>query len=272
MLTFIVPLLHPRNSPSWSQTIAYLRQTVGSIATQNTAEWRAVVVANREAELPRLPTGVEVARVDLSPNPMYTRGDGDKEAFFEAVRLDKGRRVLAGMLHFERSGHFMVVDADDLISDRLAPFVAANPDANGWYVDEGYLWEDGGSVLYRRRRFYRLCGTSHIIRADLYRLPEHADEVPDAYLTRWLGSHIHLRDDLDRAGSPLAPLPFPGAIYRIGHAGAHSQSSGLMRTVFFRKRMLLAPWRVIGDSLRIRRLDGAVRDEFFHGGHDEIGV
>src|SRR5215204_1150059 len=117
MLTFIIPLLHPRNSPQWSQTIAYLRETVRSIAAQKSSDWQAVVVANREAELPGLPNRVEVVRVDLEPNPMYVIGAGDKEPFYEAVRLDKGQRLLAGMLYSDRSGHFMVVDADDLVSN-----------------------------------------------------------------------------------------------------------------------------------------------------------
>jgi hypothetical protein len=268
MLTFVVPIRHPRNSPDWSRAMEYLRQTARSIAMQKSTRWRAVVVANQDAELPALPKGVDVARVDYPPNPLYVRGTADKESFYEAVRLDKGRRVLAGMLHAERSGHFMVVDDDDLVSDRLAEFVAANHDAYGWYVSEGYLWQDDGRLVYRYSQFSRLCGTSHIIRADLYGLPNQGDDASEAYVKRMLGSHIFIHDHLDRAGTPLAPLPFPGAIYRIGHRGAHSQSSGLADTVFLKKRVLKSPRTLIGNALRMRPLTRAVRDEFFHGSPD----
>jgi hypothetical protein len=248
----------------------YLRQAARSIAMQKDTRWRAVVVANHEAKLPTLPQGVDVVRVDYPPNPLYVRGDADKESFKEAVRLDKGRRILAGMLHVDGSGHFMVVDDDDLVSDRLAEFVAANHDANGWYLSEGYLWENDGRLVYRYSPFSRLCGTSHIIRADLYGLPKDVRDAPEAYVKRTLGSHIFIRHDLERAGTPLAPLPFPGAIYRIGHRGAHSQSSGLASTVFLKKSILTSPRTLIGNVLRLRPLTRAVRDEFFHRlpGHD----
>jgi hypothetical protein len=173
------------------------------------------------------------------------------------------------MLHAERRGHFMVVDDDDLVSNRLAEFVAANQDAYGWYLSEGYLWEDGGRLVYRHSPFARLCGTSHIIRADLYGLPGDLRDASDAYVRRTLGSHIFVRDDLERAGTPLAPLPFPGAIYRIGHRGAHSQSSGLAATVFLKKSVLTSPLSLIGNALRLRRITRAVRDEFFHRGSGE---
>jgi exopolysaccharide biosynthesis galactosyltransferase PssJ len=68
-------------------------------------------------------------------------------------------------------GYFMVVDDDDLVSNRLAEFVAANHGAHGWYFHDRYLWKDGSRLVYRYSRFSRLCGTSHIIGADLYGLP-----------------------------------------------------------------------------------------------------
>jgi len=73
----------------------YLRQTARSIAMQTSALWQAVVIASQEASLPALPPGVDVVRVDYPPNPLYVRGNREKEPFYEAVRLDKGRRVLA---------------------------------------------------------------------------------------------------------------------------------------------------------------------------------
>jgi hypothetical protein len=271
MLTFIVPVRHPRNSPDWSRAMEYLGQTARSIAMQKSNQWRAIVVANQAAALPVLPKGVAVARVDYPPNPLYARGNADKESFREAFRLDKGRRVLAGMMQSERSGHFMVVDDDDLVSDRLADFVAANHEAFGWYISEGYLWEDDGRLVYRYSQFSKLCGTSHIVRADLYELPDHLNDASDAYVKRMLGSHIFIRDHLEHAGTPLAPLPFRGAIYRIGHCGAHSQSAGLVGTVFLKDRALRSPRTLIANALRIRPLTKAVRDEFFHTSPDGVG-
>jgi hypothetical protein len=102
------------------------------------------------------------------------RGAAGKESFHEAFPLDKRRSALAGMLlHAGRRGHFMLVDDDDLVSARLAQCVAANADANGWYISEGYFWTDGRPVVHRDSQFSRYCGASHIGRADLYGLHLH---------------------------------------------------------------------------------------------------
>jgi hypothetical protein len=265
VLTFVVAVRHPRNSPDWRREMAYLRQTVRSIARQKSNDWRAVVVANREADVPPLPRGVDVVRVDYPPNPLYVHGSQDKESFYDAVRLDKGRRLLAGLMHAERRGHFMTVDDDDLVSDRLAEFVGLHEDACGWYLSEGYFWSDGGRLVYRASQFSKWCGTSLIVRADLYGLPAREEDASETYVKRMLGSHIFIADDLARGGTPLAPLPFPGAIYRIGHRGAHSQSSRLAATVFLKKKVLSDPRALIDNVRRLRPVNGAVRDEFFHG-------
>lgn len=44
-----------------------------------------------------------------------------------------------------------------------------------------------------------------------------------------IGSHVFLRETLAGEGQPLAPLPFVGATYRVGHAGSRSRSDGLRK-------------------------------------------
>ncbi len=69
------------------------------------------------------------------------------------VRLDKGRRVLAGILEADKSGYLMVVDDDDFVSCRLTRFVADHLGNNGWYVQNGYIWGDGGRLIYEYADF-----------------------------------------------------------------------------------------------------------------------
>jgi hypothetical protein len=263
MLTFIVPVRHPANARDWNQSMRLLTQTLCSIARQQHPAWRAVVVANHEADLPVLPAGVEVERVDFPANPLHQRGSADIETFYDAFRLDKGRRVLAGMLRDPRGGHYMIVDDDDMVSDRLAGYVAERPDEYGWVLRRGYLWEEGRRYVYLHPRFSRVCGTSHIVRADLYRLPERLAAADEDYVRRMLGSHKAIEGELAKAGTPLAPLPFPAAVYRIGHPGAHSQSGGLFRTTFFTdsgRKSLAGLMRAV---CRLRPLSARLADEFF---------
>jgi len=240
-----------------------LAQTAAAIARQDHAGWRAVIVANIEADLPQLPAGFAVKRVDFPPNLFPEQAGNDKEARYDAIRFDKGRRILAGMLHDPVTDYFMVVDDDDFVSSKLAGFVSVHGGAPGWRFNTGYVWADGGTLLYRHPAFHKFCGTSHIVRADLMELPARFEDASDAYIKRRLGSHIFIDDDLREKGTPLVPLPFCGAIYRVGHAGATSQSGRLLRTFLLRKDFIARPWGLVNALLRLRLLTSRLRQEFF---------
>lgn len=268
MITFIIPVRHQDNSKNWVQLCKNLSQTASAISRQSNPAWRGVVVANHGAELPPLPIGFEVCRVDFPPNQMHEMGSGDKELLYEAFRFDKGRRVLMGMIqardaHRDNIGHFMIVDDDDFVSCELAAFVARNSTVSGWYVKNGYVWADGGSMVYKHPTFHKVCGTSHIIRADLMELPETFQSATPEYIKTMLGSHIFIDKYLEDKGSALKELPFHGAVYRVGHAGAHSKSSGLWKTFVLRKSIMKRPVLMLQNIFRMRPVSGRIRSEFF---------
>jgi hypothetical protein len=210
-----------------------------------------------------LPRNFAVKRVDFPPNPMFEQGDNDLEAFRDCVRLDKGRRVLAGILEAKSTGYVMVVDDDDFVSCRLTSFVASHPGESGWYVRNGYIWGDGGKLIYEYADFSKFCGTSHIIRTDLYQLPASVETADPDKIRRFFGSHVFIREFLEERGNALRPLPFVGAIYRVGHAGAHSNSPGLIKQVFLSRELLKNPLKLVGRLARIRLLDADVRHHFW---------
>jgi len=263
VLTFVIPLRHPQNSADWPALKQRLAETIRSIAGQDGTRWRAIIVANEGSDLPALPRNFEVKQVDFPPNPMFEQAGNELEAFREACRLDKGRRVLAGILEADKTGYVMVVDDDDFVSRRLTSFVAEYPEKNGWYVHNGYLWGDGGKLLYEYADFSKFCGTSHIIRTDLYELPASVEAADPAYIRKMFGSHIFIREYLTARGHPLEPLPFVGAVYRIGHAGAHSKSAGLLKQVFFKRELLENPLKLVGRFSRLRLLGAAARHQFW---------
>jgi hypothetical protein len=261
-LTFIVPVRHHASVADWPAVVAVLAVTLRSIAAQTAPNWRAVVVANTETELPALPAGVEAARVDL-PYRQLPDQRVDLEAFYEGIRDDKGRRILAGIKHSRPRGHVMVVDYDDLVSNRLAALVASDPQAPGWFFDTGYLFS-GSSLIYRYpREFYEKCGTSHVVRADLFGLPDDLAGATTTVIRRNLGSHKFIKKDLEAAGSPLAPLPMPGAIYRIGHSGSNSQSSPLLRHLFSPRDAVRHPRRTLRNAAGLRLMGHSIKREFF---------
>jgi hypothetical protein len=262
-LTFIIPVRHPENSPDWTLQIKNLKETVASIANQDSPLWRCIIVANRTAEIPAMPSGVDVERVDFPPNPHHEKAGVSLEVFYDAVRLDKGRRLLAGLIRAKNSRFVMIVDDDDFVSRRLTSFVAANQASNGWVLRDGLVWGDGGKWTYRHDAFSDLCGTSRIVRTEIYKAPATVAEASEEYIKRTLGSHRYIDSQLAAAGTPLAALPFPGAVYRIGHASAHSKSRTILNSLVFNRQALRWPHRVPGKLARLRLLSPAVRQEFF---------
>jgi hypothetical protein len=264
VITFVIPVRHPDNARDWALLKSNLTQTVASISAQRHPGWRAVVVANHGADLPALPVGFEVVRVDFPPNPRHDFDGQDKEAVYESFRLDKGRRVLAGMLAARDTRFYMIVDDDDFVSNRLVGFAAANATKPGWYIASGYVWTPGGTMVFDQPNFHDHCGTSLIVSADLYRLPASPQEASDAWIASLLGSHRGVAELLlARTGTSLEPLPFHGAVYRVGHAGAHSGSGNMLRMYFLSGAAWRRPHRLVKNLRRLRTLDRGLAEEFF---------
>ena len=81
-----------------------------------------------------------------------------------------------------------------------------------------------------------------------------------------LGSHIFLHEHLDATGTPLAKLPFLGAVYRIGHAEAHSQSDSIPRKFFLNKDLLRQKKEFCRRLTRLRVKNRGLEKEFFGRG------
>jgi hypothetical protein len=265
ILTFVIPVRHQDTAKDWPQIKRQLGDTIRSIAQQDSDGWKAIIVANHGADLPDIPKGFEVKRVDFPPAKVPERGTILSEEVYNVTRWDKGRRILAGMLQAGEMGHVMVVDNDDFVSRRLTSFVAANQKANGWYFYDGYVWGEGGRILFLFPDFSHLCGTSHVIRADLYQLPSSLDSADETYVKHMLGSHVFLREHLDKTGNPLAPLPFPGAIYRTNHSESISHSGSTLRRYFFRRQILTNPAAFYRRARRLQLKTSRIEKEFMGG-------
>lgn len=263
LVTFIIPVRHQDNARDWGLLKANLFQTVASIANQTHDDWRGIVVANEGADLPELPVRFGVVRVGFPPNDLHDIDKADIEAVYDAFRADKGRRVLAGMLAARDSRFFMIVDDDDFVSARIVEHAAAHPDANGWTIDRGYIWDDGGRLLLGHDDFNHLCGTSLIVRSDLYGVPERFEDASPDWVKSMLGSHVRIADILAARGTPLGALPFRGAVYRVAHKGSHSKAPSLVRKYFLSGEAFRRPRRLVRNIGKLRLVDGNARREFF---------
>lgn len=262
-LTFIIPVRHQANAADWAQLKSNLEQTLASLSAQDAPDWQGVVVANEGADLPDMPDGFRVVRVSFPPNDLHDMGAASRDQVLDAFRFDKGRRVLAGMLAARTDGYYMIVDDDDCVSARLAGWVRKNAGPTGWKITAGYVWNDGTGLLYEHDDFNHICGSSLIIRSDVYALPSSFEEADIDFVKRMMGSHRAVDELLEQQGTPLAPVPFRAAVYRVGHAGSHSQTAGIFRKYILTDGWKRRPLETLRRLSRLRYRSGRVRREFF---------
>lgn len=256
MLVFVVPVRHPGTVPDWAAVQARLHETARSIAAQDSRAWRAVVVAQAGAALPSLPAGFEVRRVDVAPPEVAP--DATQQERYEAVRADKGRRVLAALPGTAGGDHVMTVDYDDWVSRRLAGTVEGH-DGPGFYLGRGWRY-DGGRFLSPVEAFHRVCGSSLIVRRSLLDVPDDVGQAGEGAVRRHLGSHRFLPGDLQERGTPLALLPYRGAVYRVGVAGSVTGAWGTAQ--WLSPRQLRHPRAYARRLAALRPVRPAHRREF----------
>jgi hypothetical protein len=226
VLAFVTSLPHPVNCVSYRRRSLLLSATLRSILRQTDADIRVIVVANEppEGDLPD-DRRVEVAEVAFPPST----SPAGRPSAVHGIYDDKGAKLGLGTAVALRRGasHVMYVDSDDYVHRGIAGFVTRSPDAAGWYSDAGFFHVRGErTVTAVAHGFHQRNGSTHIVRTDLVGVPEDLDAgmARDEVLERIgreragaiLGRHRPVVAFFRDRGTPLAPLPFPGAIWEIG--------------------------------------------------------
>ena len=244
MLTFIMPLKSPAVCRDWSYVSRVAERSLKSVCRQSDGAFQLLLVCHRRPDTDFTHPSLTVIEEDF-PVP----GPSNEERM-----ADKSRKIWRGLVAARKNtpGHIMFVDADDCVSRRLASFVAAHPEGNGWFFDRGYLHDQGSRWVLRKRDFHLLCGTSHLLRCQPQDLPASVTERESDY---WIGCHGHpeMASFMQTRGTPLAPLPFFGAVYNTATSESYSGTAMLK----WRGRRVL-----LDKILNSRPLTATIRDEY----------
>jgi hypothetical protein len=207
ILTFVVPLQSPDSSKDWKSVEKLCQRTLRSICSQTCSDFKVILVCNKAPRNIIQLAGLQVVE-ETFPIPGPT----------SAERMnDKWLKVKRGLVEARQNGpgYIMICDADDCVSNQLAEFCERSPRCAGWSLDRAFIHDEGSSWLFLRDGFARLCGTSAMVWAEPHELPSSMDDPIDRYFLLCHG-HGVISDFLSSVGRPLAPLPFPGAVYCTG--------------------------------------------------------
>lgn len=124
----------------------------------------------------------------------------------------------------------MLVDSDDLISNRIAEYVNAHPEKNGFLSNYGYVYNEGLPYMKKMSALHRTCGSCSIVNYSVEDLP---DKMPanfwdnsfkNSYIIR--KSHRQIPDYLKEQGRELERMPFPTTVYVRNTGDNHSMMGG----------------------------------------------
>lgn len=251
MLAFILPLKPRKESRDWVNDNNMLSQTLKSLLRQTDSTYKIYVVYTDEpSELMKHPN-LEYLRFPY-PFLEYEQVDAANPGEFlpNAKRLverrfDKGRKIMFGCAQAREEGctYLMAVDADDLVSDKLAAFVKENSmggSVPGWYIPKGYVWKEGTNRLYRQFNMHLFNGSTHIIQTSKLPLPD-MNSLHWQFFN-WFVAHGWTRIRCkDKLGIELQPIPFYAVVYVVHDTNISSVgqvlSLGTLRAIL--KRMVL---------------------------------
>lgn len=235
MIIFLTTVRHPLNSFNYRKVEALLERMMLSVCNQTSSDFRLVIVCNQVPNFSFVPSKVDFVLVDFPP-PSHQKG---ANLDINACWKDKGTKKFIGLLHARQYSpeYVMFVDADDLVSNRIAEYVNSHTQENGWFLDKGYIYGDGGVLVRWTNEFHMKCGSSHIINWELLNVPSHLPnqlsqeevlaKVDPNFFKKVLSIHRETLNYYMGLGLPTKPLPFPAGIWVLD-TGENRSGKSLM--------------------------------------------
>jgi hypothetical protein len=262
MLAFVIPFRSKQSSNNWEYHSQLLNRTIQSICNQTNKDYRVIVVYT---DLPE--NKIEHGHVFYLHFPysfLNAREITDFDSYvkqyytetYAQIEMDQARRIIYGCKHAieQQCTYIMSVDADDLVSNKIASFISNNENSEdaGWYVNKGYVYLEGKNFVYRyNKNLNQFCGSTNIIRADLVSIPDL--ESRNLLDFNFFSSHAWLKDRLQEyKNAAIRPLPFRGVVYVLNDVswtnyGASYKGKGLKK---WAKLFLLG--QLINKKLRMQ--------------------
>jgi len=253
-LAFIIPLRARSTTTRWPLVSQLLMQTLASITNSRDSRYRVFVVGHDRPEPFPNSDRIEFIAASFPAPSAETLLMKDRERIFH-WRTDKGRKILLGIKIVREIGYayFMPTDADDLISSRIVGCCLDRNSPNGYYIEYGLKMEKlSDSTLFRRRNFFRECGTSSILRTDKAPFPGNLDlslDFNDYYIRRYV-NHAYIPSCMEGLGTPLQRIPFPAVIYRFHGQNIYAASIRRPNSRLRRIAALLIKGVRVTDPLR----------------------
>ena len=208
MLTALIPFIAEGVANDWPKAVACLERTLGSVLANPEKDLRVIVVCQDRPPL-KLKDERYVFLQTQHPKP----GKSD----VPAKHADKGAKVVeafAAARDFS-SDYVMIVDADDLISNKLVSYVCQRPEYDAFCMKRGYEWRVGSPYFIVRKSFNQVCGSAFVWRYNEKVFPGYIGRSKTKLIAE-LGHNL-VEAAMDAEGLRVDKIHEPKAVYVTGH-------------------------------------------------------
>jgi hypothetical protein len=263
-----------------------------SLLAQTHPDFRIIVVCHEIPEIPQL-KHPKIHALSVSFSPPARNND--------EMCADKVLKLTAGItVALERgTDYVMFADGDDLVSNRIADFVAQRPGGNGWFSNSEFFHRYGGTLVRRYDLPSDHAGPNVIVRAEALRFADASDTSEfwrgavssidnERYIQALVSrgprvntlaaiGHTKYLALLESEGCSLQPLPFVASIVILNPDSTSNVSGGegsavdgaLQRHPLWRKKLSRIK-QVVRAAHTLRLLTPAMRKEFSVPANDGV--
>lgn len=221
MIYFGITLRSKAVARDWAHVVKDFNRTLYSAYRQTDPDFRILVACHELPELEReYDDRVEFLQTDV-PTPT-TPLEMMQDKGYKLSMIGRRIRELGG-------GYTMVLDADDLVSNRVADYVNGHPGRHGFVSRYGYIYHFGDAFCRRAMKPDQVCGSCLIVHYERDDLPQELPSSPESpegkdYIIR--RAHPSIRGCLQEMGRPLSLIPFPTTVYMRNTGDNHSMLDG----------------------------------------------
>lgn len=267
MVYFTIALRSKESTDRWEQVLADFEATLHSIFNQTCNEFHVYVGCNDKPNLSReYDHRLRFVCVNTPKPNGWLDGCRDRAwkqlACCAEIKKDLGELMPADGIYI------FPVDADDLISNRIAAFAMEHPHENGFKSPDGYRWNKGERRMEISPYFG---GSMNIMKLRPCELP---DDLPDIslcfdketcawlngiYPIRW--NDIEVEEKMAQLGRPLTELPFRSTIYVL-NTGANISSHDPRKNIHNNH---ISKLRLLRKKLRFwryKQINKSIQQEF----------
>ncbi len=222
MIYFGIPLRSKAASQNWDNVTKVFNRTLNSVYSQTDPDFKIYVACHDIPVLDRV----------YDDRVRFLVSDQDTPKTKEEMLLDKGWKIsmIAECIREEGGGYIMLVDSDDLVSNRIAEYVNSHPRCNGYLSKYGYVYNEGSDYMQTVRNLHKLCGSCSIVYYSVDDLPDQMPETfyDDTLVDKWVirKAHCVIPDYLKEHGRELSTIPFPTTVYVRNTGDNHSMLGG----------------------------------------------